>query len=488
MVALNAVESVLLCIHFHVKLNSISRKVFLASLKQSNFSWKISSKECSDSEFCIYINSTVWFKSGFSANILEIIRNSKSSIFYFEYQKLNPKKFLYFDKSNLPAWSPERFLSVNYLGPVILVNQKKIDKTSSKEFGYSAIYSHLLNFGGEKIEVNSYLDLSLKQKLIDKNYQSAVENFVANNRPNSELLFGPKNLNVVSNYKNAPKKISVIIPTRGTRSPYSSKSLIEESLESLALQTLYDSTVEVVIVFDEDSNLGYLESIKKFEAKFEINLIPFSDAFNFSTKCNLGAKKATGEVFVFLNDDTQWINPIGLLELAGTAMIPDVGAVGAKLFFANGLIQHAGIVVIDGNVGHAYFKQKNPRGKFGDLVISHEVSGVTGACLTQRKSIWKELGGWNENFSNSYNDVEYGFRIRESGYRVIQNNQVDLFHFESLTRDPTYSPKAYKLLTESWHEYLTNDPYFQNYVAMQSRKRITRKIAKKFIRKLLIKK
>jgi GT2 family glycosyltransferase len=170
----------------------------------------------------------------------------------------------------------------------------------------------------------------------------------------------------------------------------------------LQKQKLENSRVEVIVVFDSDSKLNYLKKLKKLESeKFSISLVSYDPPFNFARKCNIGAQSASGEVILFLNDDTICIDSGALLELAGTAMITEVGAVGAKLLFENESIQHAGYILREGFVGHAYIKDNDGFGPFGDLVSTHEVVGVTGACLAQRKEIWETIGKWNESFPSS---------------------------------------------------------------------------------------
>jgi GT2 family glycosyltransferase len=258
-------------------------------------------------------------------------------------------------------------------------------------------------------------------------------------------------------------------------------------LNSLNKQNLNTSEVEVIVVYDDDQDLGYLETLLDEKLKFKIKLIPYSPPFNFSKKSNLGASNASGSVLLFLNDDTEFIAQNSLLELAGTATLLDVGAVGAKLYFENKSIQHAGIVVIDRNLGHAYFKSFEKSGPFGDLTSIHEVSGVTGACFAQRKEVWQKTGGWDESFKNSYNDVEYCFRLRNQGFSILQNNHAELFHFESLTRDATYSQSAKENLEQKWENFLMNDPYFPQFVSKQLQQRRLRNIVKKILRKFNLK-
>jgi GT2 family glycosyltransferase len=142
-------------------------------------------------------------------------------------------------------------------------------------------------------------------------------------------------------------------------------------------------------------------------------------------------------------------------------MIENVGAVGAKLLFENGRIQHAGYILREGFVGHAYIKDIDGFGPFGDLVSTHEVEGVTGACLAQRREIWESIGKWNEDFPASYNDVDYCFRITAAGFSILQVNQAKLKHFESVTRNPKVYPRERKMIEQLWGHKFAEEPYFR---------------------------
>jgi GT2 family glycosyltransferase len=266
----------------------------------------------------------------------------------------------------------------------------------------------------------------------------------------------------ISNSGLAPELISVVIPTRGTKKSIFSNELIVNCVKSLQQQNLDDSKVEVIVVFDSDSKLKYLKKLKKLETdKLSISVVSYDPPFNFAKKCNLGAESASGEVVIFLNDDTLWIAPGSLLELAGSAMIEDVGAVGAKLLFENGRIQHAGYIHREGFVSHAYIKDIDGFGPFGDLVSTHEVVGVTGACLAQRKEIWESIGKWNEDFPASFNDVDYCFRITAADFSILQVNQAKLKHFESVTRNPKVYPRERNLIHQLWGHKFQEEPFFR---------------------------
>jgi GT2 family glycosyltransferase len=233
----------------------------------------------------------------------------------------------------------------------------------------------------------------------------------------------------------------------------------------LATQNLGNSKLELLVVFDTDSKIGYLNKLKRFESdSVTIKFIKYDPPFNFSKKCNFGAKEATGEVLVFLNDDTYWRTEDSLLELAGTAMIHGVGAVGAKLFFENNRLQHAGYILRNNFVGHAYFRDLDGFGPFGDLVVTHEVVGVTGACFAQKKNVWSSTGGWDEVLPAAYNDVDYCFRIRDLGFSILQCNATELTHYESITRNPVVRPEETALIRSRWSEAMGVEPYFRSEV------------------------
>ena len=373
------------------------------------------------------------------------------------------------DRIRLPSWSPERFLSIDYLGPVIAVDFAAIAEleesksvTTRSSIGLTCIENdlnvvHVAEIGYsvpfESFQESTNSHSTEVQSFLDKHrFGSKVENEISTWSP-------------VSNKGIAPDLISVIIPTRGAKESRNGKPLIIECVDSLATQNLGNSKLEILVVFDTDSKTGYLNKLKRFESdSVTIKFISYDPPFNFSKKCNLGAKEATGEALIFLNDDTYWRTEDSLLELAGTSMIHGVGAVGAKLFFENNRLQHAGYILRNNFVGHAYFRDLDGFGPFGDLVVTHEVVGVTGACFAQRKNVWTSTGGWDEVLPAAYNDVDYCFRIRDLGFSILQCNAAKLTHYESITRNPVVRPEETALIRNRWSEAMGDEPFFRSEV------------------------
>jgi len=413
---------------------------------------------------CLIMDCEVSFNSNYFEVLEEAFKDSNLAAVYTDFEYVSE---LNSDRSRIrpPNWSPERFLSNDFLGPVFAIDLALLDE--SLKYGHRTRTQLLLSCISEGLTVKliDQVGYVLSPKNLNLNVvsrNSEVTEFLASYRPGSEVAASSTPWLNISNSGLAPKIISVVIPTRGTKKSIFSNELIVNCVKSLQQQNLDNSKVEVIVVFDSDSKLKYLEKLKKLETeKFSISLISYDPPFNFAKKCNLGAESATGEVVLFLNDDTLWLDSNSLLEMAGSAMIENVGAVGAKLLFENGCIQHAGYILREGFVGHAYIKDIDGFGPFGDLVSTHEVVGVTGACLAQRKEIWESIGKWNEDFPASYNDVDYCFRITAAGFSILQVNQAKLKHFESVTRNPKVYPHERKMIEELWGHKFNEEPFFR---------------------------
>ena len=164
------------------------------------------------------------------------------------------------------------------------------------------------------------------------------------------------------------------------------------------------------------------------------------------------------------------INPDWLDEMVRQVCRPDIGCVGAKLYYPNDTIQHAGVVLgIGGVAGHSqkYFSQ-NANGYFGRLHLAHNVSAVTAACLLVRKAVFQEVGGLDEaNLKVSFNDVDFCLKVREAGYRNLFTPYAELYHHESISRGPndTRAKRAVadaeaRFMRQKWGKLLDNDPYY----------------------------
>ena len=165
-------------------------------------------------------------------------------------------------------------------------------------------------------------------------------------------------------------------------------------------------------------------------------LVEYDKPFNFSEKCNIGALHATGDRLVFLNDDVEVISDRWLENLVGPLDEPDVGLTGAKLYFSDGSIQHAGHGYWGKHYHHPFrFRTREDAGPFGELVVNREVTGVTAACAAIRREVFFDIGGFTEALPSNFNDVDFCYKITHHGLRTVWVANCELFHFESQTRD-----------------------------------------------------
>ncbi len=203
-----------------------------------------------------------------------------------------------------------------------------------------------------------------------------------------------------------------------------------------------------------------------------ISVVRFEGAFNYSAVNNLGVKQASGDYILLLNNDTEVITVNWMEELLMYAQRKDVGAVGAKLYYGDRTIQHAGVVIGLGahrTAGHTHYKQSRQNlGYMGRLCYAQNVSAVTGACLLMKKSLFEEVGGLEESFAISLNDVDLCLKLREKGLLNVFTPFAELFHHESVSRgldDSGEKAERYNResaqFREKWKDALAaGDPYY----------------------------
>ena len=224
--------------------------------------------------------------------------------------------------------------------------------------------------------------------------------------------------------------VSVIVPTRDRA------SLLATCADGVLNRTDYKA-LELIIVdngSEEPQTFALFEQLRRDP---RVRVLPAPGPFNFSALNNGAVAEAHGEVLLLLNNDIEVIEPGWLHEMVAQAMRPEIGAVGAKLLYANDTIQHAGVVVGTGGVAGHYGLGAGPLdpGPLASLALVRQVSAVTAACLAVRAEIYREIGGMDErNLAVAFNDVDFCLRIGERGYRNLWTPFAQLYHLESVSR------------------------------------------------------
>lgn len=260
-------------------------------------------------------------------------------------------------------------------------------------------------------------------------------------------------------------KVSIIIPNKD------GIKILKTCINSILTKTTYNN-YEIVIVennSEKDETFKYYEEIEK-NPKVRVVKYP-NKGFNYSAIINYGVKNCDSEFVMQLNNDTELITPNWLEKFIGYAQREDVGAVGARLYYADKSIQHAGMAYgIGGLVANLY--TKTPYGLhayFGRECLTANVSGVTGACLFSRREIYEEVGYMEEEkFKVAFNDADFCMKIREKGYLIVYNPYIELMHYESKTRGYEDTPEKKERFEgecnrfrEAWKETLSKgDPYY----------------------------
>ena len=257
--------------------------------------------------------------------------------------------------------------------------------------------------------------------------------------------------------------VSLIIGTRDK------VRLLRGICRGILQQTDYPNW-ELIIVDNQSSEAGTLKYFEALKKDPRVRILKYEAPFNFSAMNNLGVKHSRGKIIGLLNNDLEVISAGWLRELASHAWRPEVGAAGAKLYFGNGRIQHAGVVLGIGPVaGHSHkHRRGNEFGFMARVKVAGNYSAVTGACLVLRREVFDEVGGLDEkNLAIAFNDVDLCLKLRARGYWIVYTPYAELRHLESASRGPdTLAETAPRFLREQnfmiskWGGLLKNDPFY----------------------------
>ncbi len=260
-------------------------------------------------------------------------------------------------------------------------------------------------------------------------------------------------------------KISIVIANKDH------KEDLKRCITSILEKSTYEN-YEIIVVENNSTQQEIFDYYEELKENEKIRVLTYEGEFNYSAVNNLGVANANGEYILLLNNDTQVITVNWMEELLMYAQREDVGAVGAKLYYADKTIQHAGVVLGLGahrTAGHSHYKQhRDNLGYMGRLCYAQNVSAVTGACLLVKKALFEEAGRLDESFAVSLNDVDFCLKLREKGYLNVFTPFAELYHFESISRgldDNGEKARRYnresERFREKWKDVLkAGDPYY----------------------------
>ena len=377
-----------------------------------------------------------------------------------------------------PGWSPDYFLAAPYIGAA-LIRSDALDAIGAlnAEADAGALDAAILALAaahprGAIVRVPEVLihrdDASADDtaEAHTSAYQ-ARRAHLARHEPDAELrpLDGAPHLfRVVRPLPAPPPLVSIIVPTRD------GLELLAPCLEGVLHRTRYPA-VEVIVAdngSEQPATRAYLEKLKREEPR--VRVLDVAGPFNFSGINNTAVGAARGDVLCFLNNDIEVIEPDWLAEMVTHALRPGIGAVGAKLLYPGGLVQHGGVILgLNGLAGHAhrFFPARHP-GYMDRLRTVQNYTAVTAACLVVQRARFEAVGGFDaERFAVAFNDVDLCLKLFEAGYLNVWTPHATLLHKESATRASDYSAARRvrfaaecAALKARWSHLLADDPFY----------------------------
>ncbi|MEA1983318.1 MAG: glycosyltransferase family 2 protein [Campylobacterota bacterium] len=382
------------------------------------------------------------------------------------------------------AWNPDMLLSQNYICHFLLLKREIVEKVGGFREGYEGSQDHDLILRSlayiEDTEIGNiervlYHWRAIKGSTARGGYEKAyaheagllaLKDYVEEKKGVTVEDGLLKNTYKV-NYPlpEQPPLVSLIIPTRD------GYEILRNCIESILERTSYPN-YEIIVIDNGSRAHETIAYLKKLAKHPQIRVLEYDHPFNYSALNNFGVSHAKGELVALINNDIVVINKQWLSEMVSHALRKEIGAVGAKLYYPDNTIQHAGVILgIGGVAGHAhkYFSKAEP-GYFSRLKIVQNVSAVTGAALVVEKRLYEEVGGLNEvELTVAFNDVDFCLKLLQKGYRNLWTPYAELYHHESKSRGSEDNAEKVKrfnkeveYMKERWGESLINDHYYNS--------------------------
>ena len=411
--------------------------------------------------------------------------NPDSEMIYTDEDKIGTGDKL-FQPNLKPDFSPDFLRSVNYICHLLLVKRPLLDRVGMlrAEFDGAQDHDFILRCSEETDRIVHVPKILYHWRYFEgstaANPESKLYAFEAGRRAvqehyhrlgmPAEVLQGeyPGLYRTQWHWEREPL-VSVLIPNKDHLED------LRKCVSSLLEHNTWGN-LEIIVIENNSTEKETFEGYAELEKTCPgLRVVYYSVGFNFSAINNFGVKEAKGELLLFLNNDTESISDC-VREMAGYAMRPDVGAVGARLYYGDDTVQHAGAIVGWGGVaGHAFVNQ--PRGMTGyqhRIICQQNYSAVTAACMMMPRKVFEEAGGFTEELAVAFNDIDLCMKVRQLGYLIVYDPFAELYHYESKSRGLENTPEKQSrfsreiaLFKERWPEILKNgDPYYNPNLSM----------------------
>lgn len=257
--------------------------------------------------------------------------------------------------------------------------------------------------------------------------------------------------------------VSILIPNKDER------DTLKQCLDSIKEKSTYHN-YEIIIIENNSTKQETFDYYKEIDGKDKIRVVYWKSGFNYSALNNFGYTFAKGEYILCLNNDVSVITADWLERMIGQCQRKKVGITGVKLYYPDDTIQHAGVIVGIGGVAGAMFvgMKRERSGYLRKAILQQDLSAVTAACMMLDRGAWEAAGGFNEDLAVAFNDIDFCLKVREAGYLVVYEPNVELYHYESKSRGYEDTPEKQKrfqgevnYMKEHWSHILEEgDPYY----------------------------
>lgn len=386
-----------------------------------------------------------------------------------------------FDPHFKPGWNPELLRSQNYICHLMVVETSLLAQVGLLRPGFEGSQDHDLAlrctevlapeqichiprvlYHWRAIEGSTALSGDQKAYTSEAGRRAVQEHLQRIGRRGSVEIVSTGCYRTRLALEGASPKVSIIIPTRDRA------DLLSVCVRSLLERTVYPD-FEVVVVDNGSQESDARILLAQFRQTPRVRVLDYPIPFNFSAIVNHGARQSDGDVLCLLNNDTEVISPDWLHELVARSVQRDAGAVGAMLYYPDDTIQHAGVVLgLGGVAGHVYTRLgRGSPGYMARAWVAQNLSAVTAACLAVKRSVFEEVGGFDEALPVAFNDIDFCLRLLEHGYRNVWTPYAELYHHESASRGSEDSPAKQERFSAEvhamkwrWGAVLNDDPAY----------------------------
>ncbi len=414
--------------------------------------------------------------------VIKVINENENVDFIYSDEDKIDENYERFEPYFKPDYSPETLACNNYITHFVVVKKELIDKVGklNSEFNGAQDFDFVLRATNEakkiihisKILYHWRVHKSSTANVADAKpyaYEAGLKAVDAHLKRMGKKALVEDGQDIPGIYKikyeiKGNPKVSILIPNRDNI------NLLKTCIDSILKITNYEN-YEIIVIennSEKKETLEYYDEISKNEKVRIIN--SGIKEFNYSAIINFGVRNVDGEFVLQLNNDTKVLNSDWLENMIGYAQNKEIGAVGARLYYGDKTIQHAGIIIgLSGIAGNQLVNL--PYGKhayFGREAATRNVAAVTGACLLCKRELYEEVGFMDEEkFKVAFNDVDFCLKLLEKGYRNIYNPYCELMHYESKSRGYEYTEEQEKRFNQEsenfkskWKKYIDYDPYY----------------------------